>query len=131
MLDPARDEGAIRPPKRFAGRSDTFKSPSLADRGGASGASRQDPSLRFVEAPEGLVEIALFVGIALRLDIDLPDNALRALENASRALHEAEKALDERLERLRDAEVTEFDAAIVAVEGGADERTLSYLESRL
>ena len=42
-----------------------------------------------------------------------------------------EKALDERLDRLRDVGVTDFDAAIVAVEDGADERTLAYLESRL
>jgi F420-dependent oxidoreductase-like protein len=42
-----------------------------------------------------------------------------------------EKALDAALDRLRDAGVTDYDATIVAVDEGADARTLDYLESRL
>jgi len=42
-----------------------------------------------------------------------------------------EKALDAKLERLRDIGVTDFEASIVATDGGAEERTLRYLESRL
>jgi len=42
-----------------------------------------------------------------------------------------EKALDAALDRLRDIGVTDFDAAIMPVEEGADERTLAFLESRL
>jgi len=42
-----------------------------------------------------------------------------------------EKAIDAQLDRLRDVGVTDFDAAIVPVEEGADERTLQYLQSKL
>jgi len=42
-----------------------------------------------------------------------------------------EKTLDEGLQRLREIGVTDFDAAIIPVEDGADERTIAYLESRL
>jgi 5,10-methylenetetrahydromethanopterin reductase len=42
-----------------------------------------------------------------------------------------EKALDAALDRLRDVGVTDFDAAIVPVEEGADARTLDYLQSKL
>jgi F420-dependent oxidoreductase-like protein len=47
------------------------------------------------------------------------------------ALAGDEKALDAGLDRLRDAGVTDFNAAIIRVEDGADERTLEYLQSRL
>lgn len=42
-----------------------------------------------------------------------------------------EKALEEGLDRLRDAGVTDFDAAIVPVDEDADARTLDFLASRL
>ncbi len=42
-----------------------------------------------------------------------------------------EKALDAGLDRLRDAGVTDLDAAIIRVDDGADARTLDYLQSRL
>jgi F420-dependent oxidoreductase-like protein len=42
-----------------------------------------------------------------------------------------EKALDAELQRLRDVGVTDFDAAIMPVEDGAEKRTLDYLQSRL
>ena len=42
-----------------------------------------------------------------------------------------EAALDASLARLRDAGVTDFNAAIVPVDAGADARTLDYLASRL
>jgi F420-dependent oxidoreductase-like protein len=42
-----------------------------------------------------------------------------------------EKTVDASLDRLRDVGVTDFDAAIVPVEDGADERTIEYLQSRL
>lgn len=42
-----------------------------------------------------------------------------------------EKVLDAGLERLRAIGVSDFEAAIVPFEDGADERTLQYLESRL
>jgi len=42
-----------------------------------------------------------------------------------------EKALDAGLARLRDGGVTDFDAAIVPVDGGAEARTLDYLASKL
>jgi hypothetical protein len=42
-----------------------------------------------------------------------------------------EKTLDEGLQRLREIGVTDFDAAIIPVEDGADERTIAYLASRL
>lgn len=42
-----------------------------------------------------------------------------------------EKALAEGLDRLRDAGVTDFDAAIVPVDDDADARTLDFLASRL
>jgi 5,10-methylenetetrahydromethanopterin reductase len=42
-----------------------------------------------------------------------------------------EKALDEGLTRLRDAGVTDFDAAIVPVDEDAEARTLAFLASRL
>ena len=42
-----------------------------------------------------------------------------------------EKALDAALDRLRDAGVTDLNAAILPVEDGAAERTLDYLQSRL
>jgi len=42
-----------------------------------------------------------------------------------------EAELGARLDRLRDVGVTDFDAAIVPVEPGADERTLAFLQSRL
>jgi 5,10-methylenetetrahydromethanopterin reductase len=42
-----------------------------------------------------------------------------------------EKQVGAQLDRLRDVGVTDFDAAIVPVEEGADERTLEFLQSRL
>ena len=42
-----------------------------------------------------------------------------------------ETALDAGLARLRDAGVTDFDAAISDVDAGADRRTLDYLQSKL
>ncbi len=42
-----------------------------------------------------------------------------------------EKELDAELDRLRDVGVTDFNAAIVPVEDGADARTLDWLQSRL
>jgi F420-dependent oxidoreductase-like protein len=42
-----------------------------------------------------------------------------------------EKALDEGIQRLVDAGVTDFNASIMAVEPGAEERTLDYLQSKL
>ena len=42
-----------------------------------------------------------------------------------------EKVLDAALDRLRDVGVTDFDAAIMSVEDGAEARTLDYLEARL
>ncbi len=52
-------------------------------------------------------------------------------EPADLALVGDEKALDAGLARLRDVGVSDFEAVIVPVEDGADERTLQYLESRL
>jgi F420-dependent oxidoreductase-like protein len=42
-----------------------------------------------------------------------------------------EKALDAAFDRLRDVGVTDYDAVIVAMDEGAQARTLDYLESRL
>jgi 5,10-methylenetetrahydromethanopterin reductase len=42
-----------------------------------------------------------------------------------------EKAVGAQLDRLRDVGVTDFDAAIVPVEDGAEQRTIEYLQSRL
>ena len=42
-----------------------------------------------------------------------------------------EKALDASLDHLRDIGVTDFNAAVLPLEEGADERTLDYLQSRL
>ena len=42
-----------------------------------------------------------------------------------------EKALDAALDRLRDIGVTDFNAAVLPLEEGADKRTLDYLESRI
>lgn len=42
-----------------------------------------------------------------------------------------EKLLGSALDRLRDVGVTDFEAAILPIEDGADERTLSFLQSRL
>ena len=42
-----------------------------------------------------------------------------------------EKSLDASIDRLRDIGVTDFDAAIIPAEDGAEERTLDYLSSRL
>ena len=42
-----------------------------------------------------------------------------------------EKVLDAALDRMRDVGVTDFNAAIVPLEEGADKRTLDYLQSRL
>jgi len=42
-----------------------------------------------------------------------------------------EKALGAQLDRLRDVGVTDFDAALMGVEDGAQERTLDFLQSRL
>jgi 5,10-methylenetetrahydromethanopterin reductase len=42
-----------------------------------------------------------------------------------------EKVLDAELDRLRDIGVTDFNAAIIPLEEGADVRTLDYLQSRL
>ena len=50
---------------------------------------------------------------------------------ADLALVGDEKTLSAGLDRLRDIGVTDFDAAIMAVEDGADARTLDFLESRL
>lgn len=41
-----------------------------------------------------------------------------------------EKALDAALDRLRDIGVTDFNAAVLPLEEGADKRTLDYLQSR-
>jgi len=49
---------------------------------------------------------------------------------ADLALVGDEAELDARLDRLRDVGVTDFNAAIMPIEDGADERTLSFLESR-
>jgi 5,10-methylenetetrahydromethanopterin reductase len=50
---------------------------------------------------------------------------------AELALVGDEKALDAGLARLRDAGVTDFIASIMPSDGGADARTLDYLQSRL
>jgi F420-dependent oxidoreductase-like protein len=50
---------------------------------------------------------------------------------ADLALVGDEKVLDAGLERLRDLGVSDFEASIVRVEEGDEERTLRYLESRL
>jgi len=42
-----------------------------------------------------------------------------------------EAVLNAELDRLRDVGVTDFDAAIMPIEEGADDRTLAFLESRL
>ena len=42
-----------------------------------------------------------------------------------------EKVLDAALDRLRDIGVTDFNAAVLPLEEGADKRTLDYLQSRL
>jgi len=42
-----------------------------------------------------------------------------------------EKALDASLDHLRDIGVTDFNAAVLPLEEGADKRTLDYLQSRL
>ena len=42
-----------------------------------------------------------------------------------------EKQLDAGLQRLRDAGVTDFDAAIIPIDDGAEARTLEFLTSRL
>jgi hypothetical protein len=42
-----------------------------------------------------------------------------------------EKVLDAGLDRLRALGVSDFEASIVSLEDGAEERTLQYLESRL
>ena len=42
-----------------------------------------------------------------------------------------EKVLDAGLERLRDMGVSDFEASLLEVDQGAEERTLAYLESRL
>ncbi|MGE4606840.1 MAG: TIGR03564 family F420-dependent LLM class oxidoreductase [Myxococcota bacterium] len=42
-----------------------------------------------------------------------------------------EAVLNAELDRLRDVGVTDFDAAIMPVEQGADDRTIAFLESRL
>lgn len=42
-----------------------------------------------------------------------------------------EAALDAALDRLRDVGVTDFDAALMSVEEGAETRTLEYLQSKL
>ena len=42
-----------------------------------------------------------------------------------------EKVLDAGLDRLRALGVSDFEASIVSIEDGAEERTLQYLESRL
>jgi 5,10-methylenetetrahydromethanopterin reductase len=42
-----------------------------------------------------------------------------------------ERTLDAGLARLRDAGATDLEAVVLPAEGGADERTLAYLESRL
>ncbi len=42
-----------------------------------------------------------------------------------------EAALNAELDRLRDVGVTDFDAAIMPVEPGAEDRTISFLESRV
>ena len=47
------------------------------------------------------------------------------------ALVGTEKQLDEGLARLRDAGVTDFDAALIPAEDGAEARTLDYLQSKL
>lgn len=54
-----------------------------------------------------------------------------AVGPADIALVGTEKQLDEGLERLRDAGVTDFDAALIPAEDGAEKRTLDYLQSRL
>jgi len=54
-----------------------------------------------------------------------------AVGPAEIALVGTEKQLDEGLERLRDAGVTDFDAALIPAEDGAEQRTLDYLQSRL
>jgi hypothetical protein len=50
---------------------------------------------------------------------------------ADLALVGDETVLDAGLERLRDLGVSDFEASIVRVEQGDEERTLRYLESRL
>ena len=47
------------------------------------------------------------------------------------ALVGTEKQLDEGLARLEEAGVTDFDAALIPAEDGAEERTLDYLQSKL
>ena len=47
------------------------------------------------------------------------------------ALIGTEKQLDEGLARLRDTGVTDFDAALIPAEDGAEARTLDYLQSKL
>ena len=42
-----------------------------------------------------------------------------------------EKVLDAALDRLRDIGVSDFNAAVLPLEEGADKRTLDYLQSRL
>ncbi len=42
-----------------------------------------------------------------------------------------QKALDAALDRLRDIGVTDFNAAVLPLEEGADKRTLDYLQSRI
>jgi F420-dependent oxidoreductase-like protein len=54
-----------------------------------------------------------------------------AVGPADIALVGTEKQLDEGLDRLRDAGVTDFDAALIPAEDGAEKRTLDYLQSRL
>ena len=42
-----------------------------------------------------------------------------------------EKRIDEQFDRLRDAGVTDLNAAIIPIDEGAEARTLDFLQSRL
>ena len=108
-------------------------------RGAAQAAGRPSPRIVaglpivLTQDPESVRER---IGKALAMYGQLPSyRAMLDREGAAGpgdlALVGDEKTLDEGLQRLRDIGVTDFDAAIIPVEDGADERTIGYLESRL
>ena len=123
MTGPATIESHIAPKLRAAAKEAGRPEPRIV--AGIPIAVTDDPEAGRAFVSRNLAMYGTLPSYRAMLDKEGADGP------ADIALLGDEKALDEGLARLRDAGVTDLDAAILPVDDGADARTLDYLQSRL
>jgi 5,10-methylenetetrahydromethanopterin reductase len=123
MTGPKTIEGHIAPKIRGAAKEAGRPEPRIV--AGLPIAVTNDPDGARQKIGEGLAMYGTLPSYRAMLDKE------GAAGPADVAIVGDEKTLDAELDRLRDIGVTDFEASIVGMGEGSQERTLAYLESRL